>query len=422
MDQRSKSSKSSKSYLSDPEFLARIPKTDLHVHLDGSLRLATLIDLAREYNVDLPSFEEAGLRELVFKQHYNGLMEYLACFAYTTAVMVTAEALERVAYELAWDNINEGVRYIEPRFAPQLHMHAGLDIEQILLAVNRGLARAKVEHNRSQPVVAGDDIPFDYGIIVCAMRFFARDFSPYYQTLFDVLSTAPQVDVFSTASLELARAAVRVRDKHGIPVVGFDLAGEEDGYPAEDHWDAFNYAHKHFLKKTVHAGEAYGPESIFQAISDLHADRIGHGTFLLNMSMIRSNGIEDHGQYVEELAGYISDRRITIEVCLTSNLQTYPAFSNLSCHPFREMVARRLSTALCTDNRLMSNTTVTREFALAVTHFDLSPREFKNLVVYGFKRSFFHGSYREKRDYVRRAIDLYERVEAETRERFGLED
>lgn len=409
------------SYLSDPDFLAQIPKTDVHVHLDGSLRLATLIELARAQEVELPSYTEEGMKELVFKSHYNNLVEYLKGFAYTCGVMTNPESLERVSYELAWDNINEGVRYIEPRFAPQLHMHDGLDMEQILLAVDKGLARAKAEHNRSAAVIAGEDIPFEYGIIVCAMRHFSKEYSPYYRTMFAALGTAPKVDVFSAASLELARSAVMVRDTHGIPIVGFDLAGEEDGYPAGDHLEAFSYAHKHFLKKTVHAGEAYGPESIFQAISELHADRIGHGTFLFNSGMIRSEEVTDRGLYVEELAGYIADRRITIEVCLTSNLQTYPAFSNLTRHPFREMMARRLSTTLCTDNRLVSNTTVTREISLAVTHFNLTPKEFKNIVVYGFKRSFFSGSYREKREYVRRALELYERIEDATRKRYGLE-
>jgi adenosine deaminase len=400
-------------YMTDKEFLHKIPKTDLHIHLDGSLRLSTLIEFAKEQNVELPSFEEEGLREQVFKQNYASLSEYLRGFAYTCAVLSSEEALERAAYELAWDNINEGVRYIEPRFAPQLHIRKNIDITNVLLAVDRGLAAAKAEHNRSNEVVNGDDIPFEYGIIVCAMRFFTPAFGVYFTNLYNVLSNYPNVEIFSSASLECARAAVRVRNDHGVPIVGFDLAGEEDGYPAEDHWEAFSFVHKNFMNKTVHAGEAYGPESIFQAVSELHADRIGHCTFLFDTSMIRNPAITEKRRYVEDLAGFIAERRITIEVCLTSNMQTTPRFSNLSRHPFRKMVDHRLSATLCTDNRLISNTTVAREIGLAVKHFNLSSLELKNLVVYGFKRSFFPGSYREKREYVRRAIEKYERVEAE---------
>jgi adenosine deaminase len=396
------------------EFIKRIPKTDLHVHLDGSLRLSTLIDLAKKQHITLPSYEEAGMREMVFKEYYLNLADYLKGFAYTVGVLSNKESLEQVAYELAMDNIAENVRYIEVRFAPQLHINKHLNIEQVLLAVDRGLSRAKIEHNRSTAVVGGDDIPFEYGIIVCAMRFFTAHFSEYYADLFKVMNYAPQVEVFRQASLELARSAVAIRNAHGIPIVGFDLAGEEDGYPAEDHQQAFFHAHRNFLKKTVHAGEAYGPESIFQAITDLHAERIGHGTFLFDTGMIRSPNILDKRRYVADLAGYIAHQRITIEVCLTSNLQTNPAFSHLSRHPFKDMLENKLSATICTDNRLMSNTTLTREIEIAIRHFNISSPELKNLVVYGFKRSFFPGSYSEKRHYVRRAIEQYERIEAET--------
>lgn len=393
-------------------FLEALPKTDLHVHLDGSLREASLIEMARERGVSLPSETVEGLNEVVFKDAYASLEEYLAGFAYTCAVLRDTEALERAAYELAWDNIDEGVRYVEVRFAPQLHMHAGLGFDDVLLAVDRGLSRARAEHAASPAVTEDGQPPFRYGILVCALRWFTAGFSQWYGQLCGLLRDAPETRVFQTASIELARAAVRARDEHGLPIVGFDLAGREDGYPGSHHAEAFAHAHRHFLKKTVHAGEAYGPESIFDAITELYADRIGHGYHLFSPGLC-GPGVADPDDYVQRLGRYIADRRITIEVCITSNLQTNPAIRDVRNHHFKHMLAERLSATLCTDNRLVSHTTVSREVALAVEAFDMTPDQLRNTIIYGFKRSFFPGSYTEKRAYVRKIIDYYDRVAAE---------
>jgi adenosine deaminase len=393
------------------EFLRELPKTDLHVHLDGSVRIGTLIELAREYHVDLPSYSESGLRETVFKDRYKNLSEYLQGFTYTVAVMQSEAALERVAYELARDNQEEGVRYLEVRFAPQLHMHRHLTAIQVLKAVNRGLERAREELNSGTPVSSGAEPPFEYGIICCAMRMFRPGFSEYYNDLLQAHRYTPIKEVYRMASLELARAAIIARDEHGMPIAGFDLAGEEAGYPADDHVDAFQYAHKNFLKRTVHAGEAYGPESIFQAITDLHADRIGHGSYLLEPDAIRDPNIEDHERYVQRLGEYIADRRITLEVCLTSNMQTNPQLSSLDEHSFKKLRKHRLSTTICTDNRTVSNTTMSRELGLAVKHMGLDRHDLKSIIVYGFKRCFMPVTYLKKRSYVRRIIDFYKQVE-----------
>jgi len=394
------------------EFLEELPKTDLHVHLDGSIRINTLVDLAKEYNVELPSYTESGLRELVFKDRYDSLGDYLTGFAYSCAVMQSEPALERCGYELALDNQQEGVRYLEVRFAPQLHVHKHMTGVMVLRAVNRGLERAKTEFNSKAEVISGAEPPFEYGIICCAMRMFRRGFSEYFTNLIDAHRYAPDKEVYSMASLELARSAVIARDEYGLPVVGFDLAGEESGYPAEDHITAFQFAKKNFLKKTVHAGEAYGPESIFQAVTDLYADRIGHGTYLLDPNAIQDPAIVDREQYVDLLGQYVADRRITIEVCLTSNLQTNPDMEDLSEHTFRALRQHRLSTTICTDNRTVSNTTVTRELKLAVDKLGLTRKDLKSIIIYGFKRSFFPGDYLTKRSYVRRVIDYYDSVEA----------
>jgi adenosine deaminase len=391
------------------DLLFELPKTDLHVHVDGSMRIPTLIELSKANGVELPSYDEAGLRELVFRERYASLVEYLHGFKYTCAALQTLEALEQVGYELAWDNINEGVCYFEPRFAPQLHMGRGRSFVDVVQAVNLGLERAKDEYNASPEVVAGLKPPFAYGIVVCAMRMFNEHFSEYYRQLMEVHTHAPAENVYGMASLELARAAVMAVREYGLPIVGFDLAGQENGYPASDHAEAYSYAHKNFLKKTVHAGEAYGPESIFQAITDLHADRIGHGYHLFSPWLIEDESV-DKLQYINNLAEYIGDRRVTIEVCITSNLQTNPNLKMVEHHAFRQMMKHRLSATFCTDNRTISSTTVTREMGLAVKALHMNLRELQHYTIYGFKRSFFPGTYLEKRAYVRKIIDYYRKV------------
>jgi adenosine deaminase len=396
--------------LNTATFLEKIPKTDLHVHLDGSLRIATLLELADQYGVVLPGKSEAELNEKVFKSHYQNLPEYLAGFQYTVAVMQTEEALERIARELAEDNLAENVRYLEVRFAPQLHTSNGLQLEQVLQAVNRGLLSAQVAHNRSEAVKSGKDLPFYFGIIVCALRWFMPQMSSYYRRLFDVMSYAREKEVFAAASLELVRAAVTLRDREHLAIVGFDLAGAEAGNPAMDHRQAFRFAHRNFLQKTVHAGEAYGPESIFQALTDCHADRLGHATFLFSADRIQSPLVKDPQRYVDQLVETVARQRICLEVNLTSNLQTLPEMDSLAKHPLGNMIEHDLSATICTDNRLVSHTTVTNELKLAVEHFHLTPEQIRNLVIAGFKGAFFFNGYSEKRMYVRQVIDHINRL------------
>jgi adenosine deaminase len=394
-----------------PETIRRLPKTDLHVHLDGSLRAATLIELARERQVRLPSATEDGLCELVFPPQYDSLNEYLRGFTYTVAVLQDAEALERAAFELCEDCQAEGVRYVEIRFAPQLHVRPGFGVDEVVRAVDGGIRKAAAAFNARPEVTSGEEPPFAAGIILCALRFFTGDFSPGYRRLIDALPEASPRELYTAASLQLARAAARLRHDEQLLVVGIDLAGQEKGYPADEHRAAYQVAHAAFLGKTVHAGEDYGPESIFQAIGDLHADRIGHGTWLFDETKIDDPRIVDRTAYVERLAQFIADKRITIEVCLTSNLQTVPELrEDLRRHPFGEMRKRRLSTTLCTDNRLVSHTSVSTEIALAVEAFGLTDREVRDILIYGFKRSFYPGTYLEKRAYVRRVIDFAARI------------
>ena len=393
-----------------PQLIRALPKTDLHLHLDGSLRINSLIEMAKERHISLPSTTKEGLCELVFKPNYSDLGEYLQGFHYTCQVLQDVESLERAAYELAWDNIAEGVRYIEVRFAPQLHMASGLRIDDIFKAVNRGLLTAQQEYEHSPAVKQNGQPPFRYGLIACALRMFSPQTVGWYGDFYRNFYQAEEKHIFGIASLELVRNTVRCRDQYGLPIVGFDLAGKEDGYPARHHKQAYHFAHQNFLKKTVHAGEAYGPESIFDAITILHADRIGHGYHLFSEKKCDPSKVVNPEEYTRRLINYIADRRITVEVCISSNLQTNPEIRTVQNHHFGKMLQERLSATICTDNRLVSHTTVSREIELAVAAFDMNIDQLRNILIYGFKRSFFPLSYIEKRKYVREIIDYFDRV------------
>ncbi len=394
-------------------FLHDMPKTDLHLHLDGSLRIPTLIELAKKMKVQLPSFTEEGLRELVFKSSYSNLGEYLHGFQYTCSVLRDLESLEQVSYELAVDNIQENVYYIEPRFAPQLmmDMDLGLTMEQVMESVHKGLERAKKEHNQLPEVKAGKRPEFHYGIISCAMRNFGpKGYSPYYSEYFKMMQYSESIEVVKAAALQMVKAAVQIRDEKGIPIVGIDLAGQEEGYPCAKFKEVYAYAHKNFMHKTVHAGEAYGAESIFQAITECYADRIGHGYYLFDENKVVDPKITDTNKYIQNLITFVADKRTTIEVCLTSNLQTNPEIKTVSNHNLKHMLNNRMSLTICTDNRLVSDTTVTREFQLAVNHFDIPIKHLKDIVAYGYKKSFYPGEYIEKRNWAKKAMLYFDEV------------
>ncbi|RUO30623.1 adenosine deaminase family protein [Aliidiomarina sedimenti] len=395
------------------DFLKEMPKADLHLHLDGSLRPDSLIEMAKRNKIELPSYTVDGLYDLVFKESYKNLGEYLNGFQYTCAVLRDLESLQQAAYELAVDNQNEGVNYIEVRFAPQLLMDParGITFDTVMHAVNDGLKKAQDEYNRSDAVKREGKPPFHYGIINCAMRMFGnKGFSPYYTHMFQLLSDHKPIDVIKTAAMELVRASVRVRDEQDLPIVGLDIAGQEIGYPAHKFKDVYEYAHQNFLLKTVHAGEAYGAESIFEALTQCYADRLGHGYSLFSPDMIEDESISDKADYSRKLASFIADRRIAVEVCLTSNMQTNPAIGELKNHNFGHMLENRLATIICTDNRLVSRTTVSDEYKLALDTFDVPLKRLKDIVAYGFKKNFFPGNYIEKRAYAKQTLEYFDQV------------
>lgn len=331
------------------ELVRKLPKADLHVHLDGSPRIPTILELARQQGVSLPAQSERDLRKhLHVPMDCKSLEEYLAAFQITLSVMQSPEAISRIARELCEDNAAENVRYFELRFSPILHTRNGLRLTEVLDAVIEGLEAGE----RAFGV--------ETGIIVCGMR-----------------------DISPKVSLRLAELAVAYKNRG---VVGFDLAGAEENYPAKKHRDAFFLILNNNINCTLHAGEAYGPESIAQAIHYCGAHRIGHGVRL------KEDG---------DLLNYVNDHRIPLEICLTSNLQT-KAVASLDEHPLRHFYDYGLRVTINTDNRLMSNTTLTRELMLAVEAFGFSAQELKMLIIHGFKSAFL--PFRRKVNMIDRAL------------------
>jgi len=341
----------------DRELLRRLPKAELHCHLDGSVRPQTLLDLAREQGIALPREDAEALRDFMTVRDARNLEDYLARFEVTLAVMQRAEALERIAYELAEDAHRDGVLYIEVRFSPVLNVRAGLQVHDVVEAVARGLARGERDHG----VVAR--------VIITALR-----------------NLGPDV------SLELARLAVAYRDRG---VAGFDLAGGELGNAASRHVHAFDYVRSHDMACTCHAGEGDGGASVREAVHTCGADRIGHGTRLF----------ED-----PPLMEYVNDRRIPLEICLTSNVQTRAAQS-YETHPVRRYFDAGLNVVLNTDNRLMSATTLTDEYLHAAAKLDFTFADLARIALNGFESAFLH--YGDRKALIARAQMTIARMQAE---------
>lgn len=383
------------------ELIKRLPKTDLHIHLDGSVRINTLIELSKENNLKLPSYTESGLNNLVFKKRYKNLNEYLTGFSLILPVMQTSENLERISYEFANDSIKDGVCYVEVRFAPHLHINKNQSIDEVLLSIDRGLNKAKKEHNKKNDAIDNEILNFDYSIIVCAMRSFTKGFSEYLDKFIDNNKNLNSSDLVSLSSYELIRECVRVRDAYNLPIVALDIAGSEVGNPPALHKKAYVFARQNLIHLTAHAGEATGPDNIHQAITELSPNRIGHGYHLFDEQMINNSNVIDKKTYVRNLVEYIAHSRITLEICLTSNLQTDQKLANIKDHPLKKMLNNNLIVTICTDNRTISKTTSTKELMIAIENFDLNPKQIKQLVLNGFKKSFYPKSYQKKLQYIK---------------------
>jgi adenosine deaminase len=316
------------------DLVHRLPKAELHVHLDGSVRAETMLELGAEYGKPLPAADPESLRDYMHVRDARNLVEYLERFDVTLSLMQTGEALDRIAYELAEDLAAENVRYAEIRFSPILNTREGLPLTAAVDAPLDGLRRADA------------DFGIRTALIICGIR-----------------------NMEPATSRDLADLTVAYKDRG---VVAFDLAGAEYNYPAKKHKDAFYTVINKNMAATIHAGEAYGPESIHQALHYCRANRIGHGTRLF----------ED-----PDLLRFVRDFQIPIEICLTSNVQTR-AVESFESHPLRRYFDEGLVLSLNTDNRLMSATTVTEEFWRAHVHQGFSWSELVEVDLMAFGAAF----------------------------------
>ena len=338
------------------EVFRALPKTDLHVHLDGSLRLETILELAKAGHVELPADDVDGLRAAIgCGNNFGSLVEYLRGFDITLRVMQTEAALERIAFELAEDAHRENVRYMEVRYAPMLHTQRGLKLTKVVEAVLDGLRRARETYG------------IKANVIICGIR-----------------------NISAESSYQMAELAVAYK---GRGVVGFDLAGAEADFPAKHHRAAFQLVRDNNINCTIHAGEAYGPESIAQAIHVCGAHRIGHGCRL------REDG---------DLLHYLNDHRVPLECCPSSNVQT-GAVKDLASHPIKLYFDLGLRVTVNTDNRLITDTSVSKELYLVHTKMGVPFADIKSMILAGFKSSFqpFH----EKQAALRRVgveLDKYD--------------
>lgn len=341
------------------DIIREVPKVLLHDHLDGGLRPQTIIELAKDIKYNkLPTSDPEDLANWFHEGANKGsLTEYLRGFEHTTAVMQTKEALERVAFEMIEDMYNDGVVYVETRFAPVFHTQRGLHWEEIVQAVLNGLEKGKEKYG------------VGYGLIICAMR-------------------------NMKLSLEMAELAVDFRDRG---VVGFDLAGEEGGYPPKKHIEAFQYIQRANFNITIHAGEAWGKESIWQALQWCGAHRLGHATRLIEDMTIVEGELISMGT----LAQYVLDKRIPLEICLLSNVHT-GAVKSIEQHPFWIYYKNKFRVFLNTDDRLMSNTTMSNEFKVAAEVFGLNLDDMEKLTINAMKSAFIH--YNDRIHYIYNVI------------------
>lgn len=323
--------------------IEKLPKTDLHCHFDGSVRINTVIELAQRHNVQIFSAEPQVLMEhMKYGRVRKSLLEYLQGFDLLVDVLQESDDIERAFFEVCEDARAENVWHLELRYCPYLHTKKGLTSEEVVKTCIRAAHRAERDLNMSVKH------------ILCGLK---HD---------------PSASIF-----DMAKLAAQYRDQG---VVGFDLAGPEVGYPIKDHAQAIYWAKRHHLFITIHAGENSGPESVFEALYDASAHRVGHGT-----SLISDDGLLD----------YVVNHRIGVESCPISNWHT-GSVQSLDAHPIKKFLQRGVRVSINTDNRLCSDTTITEEIMAVVEHLDMSMDQIKRLLVNGFKSAFLPYAHRAR--------------------------
>ncbi len=332
------------------EQIRKAPKALLHDHLDGGLRPATVIDIAAATGYDgLPATDADELATWFRTRSHSGSLErYLEPFSHTVAVMQTPDALHRVAFECVEDLAADSVVYAEVRFAPELHIDRGLSFDEIVEAVLAGFADG-------EKACAAANRPIVVRLLVTAMR-------------------------HAAVSRAIAELAIRFRDKG---VVGFDIAGAEAGNPPTRHLEAFDYMRDHNARFTIHAGEAFGLPSIHEAIAFCGADRLGHGVRIVDDIDILPDGQVRLGQQ----ASILRDKRIPLELCPSSNVQT-GAVKSIADHPFDLLARTRFRVTVNTDNRLMSDTTMSREMHRLVEAFGYGWSDLERFTINAMKSAF----------------------------------
>jgi adenosine deaminase len=335
--------------------LIQAPKALLHDHLDGGLRPQTIIDIATQIGHELPALDADELGRWFVQAASSGSLErYLETFVHTVAVMQRREDLIRIASECAQDLAADGVVYAEVRYAPELFLEQGLTLDEAVVAVQEGLAAGMV-------AAAANGTPIRVVTLLDALRQHAR-------------------------SLEIAQLAVRHRDQG---VAGFDIAGPEAGYPPSRHLDAFDYLHRESMHITIHAGEAFGLPSIWEAIQVCGTDRLGHGVRIIDDITVLG-GTDQQGRpaaRLGRLAGWVRDQRIPLEMCPSSNVQTGAA-SEIASHPVSLLKDLRFRVTVNTDNRLMSGTSMTREFTLLCEQAGWSLTDLRWVTINALKSAF----------------------------------
>ena len=316
-------------------FIKNAPKAELHTHIDGGLRVETILELAKKHQAYLPSYELDSLKDLLtVDDSCPSLLEYFKPFEYTLNVLQTQDALEQCMFEYLEDASKDNTRYIESRFSPALHLQKGLSLQQVMDAILSGKKQAENAFNIKS------------NIIICGLR-----------------------HIDEKTNMELAQLAVDYKNKG---VVAFDLAGEELGRPAKNHIKAFQIAIDNNLSRTVHAGEADGAHSIADAIHYLGAQRIGHGTSLF----------ED-----TDLLNYVADHQIGLEICLTSNMQT-KSVQDIKKHPLKTYFEKNVPVTINTDSTLISGTTLSNEYYFATQLFDFNRSDIQKIMLNSFNQAF----------------------------------
>ncbi|KZS58212.1 adenosine deaminase [Mycobacterium ostraviense] len=332
------------------EMIRQAPKALLHDHLDGGLRPATVLDIAGQIGYDdLPATDVDTLATWFRTRSHSGSLErYLEPFSHTVAVMQTSEALYRVAFECVEDLAADSVVYAEVRFAPELHIDRGLSFDEVVDAVLAGFAAG-------EKACAGAGRSIKVRCLVTAMR-------------------------HAAVSREIAELAIRFRDKG---VVGFDIAGAEAGHPPTRHLDAFEYMRDNNARFTIHAGEAFGLPSIHEAIAFCGADRLGHGVRIVDDIDVGPDG----GVRLGRLASILRDKRIPLELCPSSNVQT-GAVASIAEHPFDLLARTRFRVTVNTDNRLMSDTSMSQEMHRLVETFGYGWSDLERFTINAMKSAF----------------------------------